>query len=226
MQGTCGCQPGKTLCSGVCKDTSSDPAHCGGCAAACATGKACLGGKCLSAACVLFEDDFSSSAKGWTLGTEWAIGPTKISTGQSSLGPDPATDHTASADNGVAGVVLGGNTSQALHDYYYLTSPVVDASSVTGGLELQFYRWLNSDYPPFMQSVVQVYDGGKWVTIWSVTSNTPVEDKAWTLVTLDLTAYVNAKLQVRFGYANTQGGVFAVSGWNIDDLKLIKKGCS
>lgn len=39
---------GSTLCGEACVSTASDPAHCGGCNLACATGQACEGGACIS----------------------------------------------------------------------------------------------------------------------------------------------------------------------------------
>ena len=62
------------------------------------------------------------------LGTEWEIGPAKASTG-GNRGPDPATDHTPSSDNGVAGVVIGGNTNAMLHGLDYLQSPPFDTTA-------------------------------------------------------------------------------------------------
>jgi hypothetical protein len=224
--GSCGCAPGKVACSGQCKDTQTDAANCGACGNACPSGKTCEAGACLSASCVLFEETFSGNSKGWTLGTEWAIGPTKISTGHQLANPDPAQDHSPSSDNGVAGVVLGGNSTTLLHDYYYLVSPVIDATSATSGLELRFYRWLNTDYATFQSAVVEVFDGSKWVKLFdSVTAPTPA-DAAWMPITVDLSSYVSNNLQVRFGYANLKDPVYAVSNWNVDDVRLVKKSCN
>jgi len=39
---------GVALCGGSCVSTESDPAHCGGCDKACATGQACEGGVCVA----------------------------------------------------------------------------------------------------------------------------------------------------------------------------------
>ena len=45
---TGGCTGGEVLCSGVCVDTTSDPAHCGACDNACAVGDGCQGGQCVA----------------------------------------------------------------------------------------------------------------------------------------------------------------------------------
>ncbi|NUP08331.1 MAG: hypothetical protein HOW73_19950 [Polyangiaceae bacterium] len=44
--GVCECPTGSMECGGDCVDTSSDPAHCGGCDAPCAPGLACQQGVC------------------------------------------------------------------------------------------------------------------------------------------------------------------------------------
>lgn len=50
------CPPGLTLCDGACVDTSSDPAHCGGCGTICEQGASCSGGDCVvSQACFCGE---------------------------------------------------------------------------------------------------------------------------------------------------------------------------
>ena len=48
---------------------------------------------------------------------------------------------------------------------------------------------------------------------------------SWTPESFDLGPYVNAKLQVRFGFSINQGGVWTVSSWNLDDVLIYKKGC-
>ena len=125
------------------------------------TDDACVGGACVysptgvDGCCLspLFKDDFSEDL-GWDYGPEWGRGPT--SSGGTGYGsPDPANDHTSSDDNYVAGVVIGGTASTSLHGYYYLTSPVINTGGASN-LRLIFWRWLNSDYTPYMQNVVEV----------------------------------------------------------------------
>ena len=43
-----GCRPGESLCSGVCADLTTDPAHCGTCATTCAPGEVCNEAHCAS----------------------------------------------------------------------------------------------------------------------------------------------------------------------------------
>ncbi|MEZ4293691.1 MAG: MopE-related protein [Polyangiaceae bacterium] len=168
---------------------------------------------------IYFSEDFSDNGAGWTTAGGWAIGATSASTGQSYGNPDPANDHTTTNDNGVAGVVLGGNVATTIVGQTYLTSPVVDTSGATGKVYLSFWRWLNSDYSPYMVNQVQVYNGATWNTIYQSGGSPGVQDNAWAKQQYDITAYKSATMQVRFGYSR-QSGAFTVSGWNIDDLVI------
>ncbi|MDM3843861.1 MAG: Calx-beta domain-containing protein, partial [Aphanizomenon gracile PMC638.10] len=167
----------------------------------------------------LFYDSFANNNAGWTLGTEWGIGSATVSTG--GVGnPDPGTDNTPTADNGVAGVVIGGNAStSSLHDYYYLTSPVINTIT-SGNVFFEYYRWLNSDYTPFMQNTVDIYNGSSWVNLWSSGAPPAVQDSSWTLNTFNISTYKSASTQIRFGFNIGSAGVWTVSSWNVDDFKI------
>ena len=191
------------------------------------TGALMLGASAASASVIVF-DDFSSNT-GWTLGTKWQIGSTSVSpfaTGN----PDPAEDHTGTADNGVLGALLGGNIGapDGLHDFYYATSPTYNLANVTG-VNLSFWRWLNSDYDDFMTSQVEVFDGAAWQVIYTnccIGSDGYVDDSAWNLQSFNVAAHAdnNASFSVRFSYDVTDlvtgDGVFTISGWNVDDLEI------
>jgi hypothetical protein len=167
---------------------------------------------------VLFAEDFSDNTAGWTLGTDWAIGAATASSGHGSGNADPANDHSATADDGVAGVAIGGNAPTTVHGFYYLTSPAVNAN-VSGPVTLTFYRWLNSDYTPYMQNVVEAFNGTSWVQVWASGASPGIADAAWGLQTYDLTAYKNAALKVRFGF-NVGSSAIVVSSWNVDDVQI------
>jgi hypothetical protein len=170
----------------------------------------------------IFTEDFSDNFAGWTLGPpEWQIGPAAASTGHQYGNPDPAGDHTPSADNGVAGAVIGGNVTTAPHGLFYLTSPPIDTSDNLTST-LQFWRWLNSDNERFMRDVVEVYNGSQWVRVWETPpGDAGPADAAWTFQTFDVTAYQNSAMQIRFGHSVNQAGAFRVSGWNIDDVTVV-----
>ncbi len=182
-------------------------------------------------ASVLFQEDFADNAAGWTLDTEWAIGATA-----SSPGGDPALDHSASADNGVAAVGLGANYGVGLHGFYYLTSPVFDGSAANGEVVLSYWRWLNSDYPPFVTNVVEVFDGSTWQPVWTQPNATQfITDSpnnpgslgqggnGWQRVELNVTALANAGMRVRFGFNVAQGNAYAMGGWTVDDIEVINR---
>jgi hypothetical protein len=169
-----------------------------------------------------FTETFSNNSQGWTLGTEWAIGATSAGT----CG-DPPADHTqATADNGVGGVVLGGcYLASPLHPYYYLTSPIINTSAVPT-VYLEFYRWLQSDYTPYVNNVIEVYNGSTWVQIWQSGPFPGIQDTAWVKQSFNITAYKNASMRVRFGHTVSSGAAFSDAGWNIDDLTITNAACN
>lgn len=221
------CTANTSCLNGVC--ASGTPVNDG---VACDDGTSCTSDTtCLTGVCtggmgplIYFADDFKDASKGWTLGPEWQIGPATVSIpGQGN--PDPGEDHTITADDGVAGVVIGGNAQTMLHPYYYMESPPFDTSAAPGDVVLGFYRWLNSDYDPFMHNSVEVFDGVTWVQVW-VTGGPPgVMDAAWNYNSYDLTAYKNASMRVRFGFDITSGGVYTIGSWNIDDVLVASGAC-
>ena len=177
-----------------------------------------------ASAAAVFFDDFSSNT-GWTLDTPWQIGSTSISP-FNGYNQDPELDHTATADNGVLGARLGGDIGgpDGLHGFYYATSPTYNLSSMTG-VELSFWRWLNSDYDPFMTSQVEVFDGAAWQVIYTnccIDDLGYVDDNSWTLQSFNVSAYANnnANFAVRFSYDVTSANALAISGWNVDDLTV------
>ncbi|MFO0659540.1 MAG: MopE-related protein [Polyangiaceae bacterium] len=193
---------------------------------------------------VYFTEDFHDNSKGWLLDPTWQIGAAMSSSGGSG-NPDPAQDHTATSDNGLAGVVIGGNAPTTVHDFYYLTSPVIDTSQASGSVFLSFWRFLNSDYTPYIENVVQVYNGTSWVDLPHGRTGgcCGVMDSTWVnhgapnnvpaLPTnsdqyptqFELTAYKNAVMRVRFGYKIGSSGVYTIGGWNIDDVTIASAVC-
>jgi hypothetical protein len=195
----------------------------------CTSATTCTTGTCgggMSTITIYFSDDFSSNSAGWTLGSPWQIAATSTSPGGGACGMgDPALDNSATADNGVAGAIVGGDLPTTLTGYNYITSPAVDTSTAPT-LFLQFHRWLNSDYTPYMNNVVEVFDGAQWVQVWQSGSSPGISESAWSLQTYDVTAYKNAAMQVRFGYTIGSSGVYSgCGGWNVDDLLLATGTC-
>jgi Putative metal-binding motif len=180
----------------------------------------------------VFEETFATAtmANGWngwtwTNGSEWQIGPATTSTGHDSGFGDPSVDHSPSVDNKLAGVVIGGNASiAATHPMHYLISPVIDTSG-TGSIVLDFWRWLNTDYFPWMSNSIEVFNGTSWVVIWqkpAISADLNITDSAWTNIVHDLTAAKNANMRVRFGFliGQVDAGSWDMSSWNIDDVVI------
>jgi hypothetical protein len=204
----------------------------------CEDGDVCSGGETcnVSAQCVggvmppisYFFDDFSTSTKGWILGPEWQIASATVSP-PSQVGADPATDHSLSADNGVAGVVIGGNEQPVVHGPYYLESPSVNVMGA-GKVILSYYRWLNSDYLPYMRNMIEVFDGTSWKEVWASGEQPSIQDSppvgaGWTFVSHDLTMFKNMNLKVRFGYEILQDLAYAIGSWNLDDVTIQNTAC-
>jgi len=63
------------------------------------------------------------------LGSEWQIRWAAPSSGQSA-NPTPATDHTATTETGVAGVVIGGNASRSGHQVDFQAGKFLNRSIV------------------------------------------------------------------------------------------------
>jgi len=221
------CTIGTTCLTGVCAGgtPSADGIDCND-GTSCTTGEICAAGVCGGGVgpAIYFADDFHDDSKGWKLGQDWQIGPAMASI-PGSGNPDPAMDHTPTADNGVAGVVIGGNAPTALHPYYYIESPAFDTSAAAGPVILGFYRWLNSDYDPFMHNTIEVWNGTQWVTLWTTGGPPGVMDSQWMFIQHDLTNYKNAQMRVRFGFNITSGGVFTIGSWNIDDVLVASGAC-
>lgn len=174
-----------------------------------------LGAPCLEGA-VLFSEDFANNNAGWTLGTNWQIGPAVASAPTGVGNGDPGTDYTPTADNGIAGTVIGGNVPIGSGSSL-LTSPVINLA-VPGTVTLSFWRWLNSDSQQYVRSSVEVFNGSSWVNVFE-NGTTAIADSAWTQFSYDVSAYKNADFRVRFGYVVlVNHGALPASGWNLDDV--------
>ncbi len=199
----------------------------------CTSGETCLNNVCSGGTPpqVLFTETFANNSKGWTLGNEWAIGPAMASTGGVGGTADPASDHTTTSDNGVAGVVIGGNAATMTHPMSYIESPAVDVSMVNGKLYVTYWRWLNSDYTPFMRNVVEVFDGMNWVEVWTSggppgVRDSPPTGQGWTFMSHEISMHKNAALKVRFGFDVGSSGVYTIGSWNLDDVKIQTAPCN
>ena len=100
----------------------------------------------------------------------------------------------------------------------FLTSPVIDASGLSGSLILEFdqyYRNAGDD------ADVEVYDGSTWVTVLAQSSSaggwgSPDHQR------IDITQYANANLQVRFHYYNASWDWY----WAVDNFSVEEVLCN
>jgi hypothetical protein len=193
----------------------------------CTVGEVCNAGQCAdpnAPGYVLYED-FSDNGAGWSLGPEWQIGAAAASNcGLSCPGNDPATDHTATNDNGVAGSIIGGCGGIGIHADYCLTSPPVNTANLAT-VWLTYWRHLHSDYPPYMTDSVAVFNGVGWTTIWQ-NGAACINDGAWAQQAHNITAYKAANMQVRFCYNINSGGVYTSGGWSLDDVVIGPAQCT
>ena len=225
------CTANTTCAGGVCG--AGAPANEGGACvvSACTSGAVCAAGVCGGGQgpTLYLQEDFSGNAQGWHLGPEWQIGPA-IMTSIGTNGSDPALDHTPSDDNGLAGVVIGGNESTALHPYSYLESPAFDAHAATGPLIFGYYRWLNSDYEPYVRNQVEVYNGSQWIVLWQSgpfpgVQDSPPAGQGWTYLSYDVSSYKSAAMKVRFGFSVGHSGAIPAGSWSVDDVLVASAAC-
>ncbi len=199
----------------------------GGGACGCGGTNQCQNGSivCAGGPVTYLYETFANNNAGWTLGTEWQIGPAVG--GPAGNCADPATDTTPTADNGLAGVVIGGcstsSVSKTVHGYYYLTSPVMNTAAAPG-VFLKFRRILHSDYTPYMNNVIEVWNGSSWVLVWQ-SGATGIHDAAWQTINHDLSAYKNANMQIRWGFNIGSTGVFTEGSWSVDDVTVTSVAC-
>jgi len=173
---------------------------------------ACVGGPT-----TYFIEDFSDNMAGWTMDSEWQIAPAVAGC------TDPGTDTTNTSDNGVAGVNIGSCYTTPLHSYYYLTSPAFNTANASTVI-LQFKRWLRSDYTPYMNNTIEVFNGSAWAIVWQSLS-TGTYDTSWQNMTYDVSIHKSATMRVRFGFNVGSSGLISYGGWNIDDVLVASAAC-
>jgi hypothetical protein len=165
---------------------------------------------------VWFED-FTQPDPGWSLEGTWEIGPA-LASADGKNGADPADDHTPSADEMLAGTVIGGLVPSGAQAKACLTSPAVPTAGQPA-LWLTFWRHLHTDYYPFISHSVEAYTGDAWAVVELGYVSPGIDDAAWTQVAYDLTPHANADLRVRICYENNNGSKDS-AGWSVDDVTL------
>ncbi|MCP3886742.1 MAG: hypothetical protein GY700_14975 [Propionibacteriaceae bacterium] len=192
----------------------------------CTVDEICEGGLCFDdqGEDWIFFEDFDNNNQGWTLDTDWQLGPA-VAISTCDLGQDPGTDHTSTtADNGVAGVLIGDCTASTIHGAYCMTSPVVDTTGLSE-VSLTYWRQLSANHDPYQHHWIDVYDGANWNTIFTTGPSPSVIDTDWTFFDYDITSYAGAATQVRWCYDVTDTSSSSAASWNIDDITIGPPGC-
>lgn len=165
---------------------------------------------------ILMSADLSTNP-GWTTEGQWAFGIPTGGGGTSHGYADPASGHTGS---NVYGVNLSGDYSSTAGGLWYLTTGATNCSGKTN-VWLSFWRYLNTDYPPYAYATVQVSsDRTNWTNVWQNT--TEIADSQWVLCQYDISSVAanQSTVYVRWGY-QVGSNSWVYSGWNIDDIQLI-----
>jgi hypothetical protein len=165
---------------------------------------------------VIFSESFDVNP-GWTTQGEWAFGQPAGLGGTSFGGPDPTSGATGL---NVYGVDLNGDYDLTVGGPWYLTTSAIDASGYEN-VTLNFQRWLNTDYPPYVYQTIDVSNNGSsWVNVYTNPGG-QVVDTEWQDMEYDISAVADDQptVYIRWGY-RVNGAAYPYSGWNIDDVNL------
>ncbi len=100
----------------------------------------------------------------------------------------------------------------------YLVSPVINATGLTGALVLDFDQYFNELGD---NADVDVWDGTQWVTVLAQSGSVVGSFTAPDHQSIDITAYANANLQVRFHYYNANWTYY----WAVDNFEVKEVNC-
>lgn len=172
---------------------------------------------------VIFSDDFETD-KGWTLTGEFERG-TPGGLGGDHGYTDPSSAYSGSNVLGVdlsgLGTYPGDYENNLNYEDYAAVSPSFNCSAYDY-ITLSFQRWLNVEQDSYDNAYIEVTnDGGSnWNVVWE-NDGTTIEENAWSLNTVNISAYAagETNVQVRFLIGSTDGS-WQYCGWNIDDLEI------
>lgn len=166
-----------------------------------------------------FTDDFSTDT-GWQYEADWTRGGAQAYSATTPARTEPGTDNSPSADNNIAGHIIGNDYAPAMNSTVWLTSPPVNCLSATA-VSLRYARWLGCSVGDTAKIQIS-NDGSTWNDIWTASGGSNTNDSAWTLMSHDITAWAagEAVVRVRFGIGPTN--TIVNTGWCIDDLELIE----
>ena len=157
---------------------------------------------------------------GWSMTGEWQFGVPTGGGGTTYGLPDPVSGATGA---NVWGVNLAGDYAPTADSPHYLTTAALDCSHLTQ-VSLRFQRWLNTDYYPYVEAVVEASrDAEHWALLW----RNPGYPHAliaehWSPQSFDLSFLTRDAdtVYVRWGHAVRRDDAFPLSGWNLDDIEI------
>lgn len=159
------------------------------------------------------------SDPGWSRSGEWAFGHPTGGGGVAHGFRDPNNGATGA---NVFGINLNGDYVVTTAPAAFLTAGPYDLTGYAN-TRVQFQRWLNADFVPFVTESLDVSrNGTTWTRVWD-NGSTTITDKTWTQVQHDISAVADNQptVYLRWGHQVTGAGAFAYSGWNIDDVALL-----
>lgn len=159
------------------------------------------------------------SHPGWTLSGLWQYGAPQGAGGLEHGAPDPTAGVTGV---NVIGINLAGDYPRTSAGPYYVQAPVLNLSQYQGA-RLRFQSWLNCDYQPYFRAEAQISTNGTdWTAVYANAQNDAMTQTAWTRQDISIASLVDGQSQVylRFMY-QTEEGVYAYSGWNLDDIQIL-----
>ena len=159
---------------------------------------------------IIWSEDFESGWGDWyTDAGVWEVGkptsgPGKAHSGQAVAATDLSANYPADTDSRLVSPVL--------------TLPTVSKNE---RLEFRYQQWYSYAYRDNGYVQVARWDGSKWGA-WAtiLTPNVSETNSAWSLVSVDLTAYAGQVIQVALYH--TADSPSESSGWYIDDVQVWK----
>ncbi len=167
---------------------------------------------------VKFYEHLLDENPSWTTEGQWEFGQPMGNGGFVYGNPDPNNGYT---NVNVYGVNLNGDYSTAVGGPYYLTAGPFDCRYFYN-IRLSFARWLNTDEPGYVNSMVEVSnDGESWIKAWEHTGRLPITDDGWQIVEYNISSVADDQktVYIRWGYEILEYA-YPYSGWNIDDIQL------
>ncbi|MGB2863983.1 MAG: GLUG motif-containing protein [Sedimentisphaerales bacterium] len=169
---------------------------------------------------VIFEAALDETP-GFAAQGQWQFGAPAGLGGAEYGHSDPNAGYTG--DN-VYGVNLQGDYPTAADGPHYLTAGPLDCR-LYHDVKLQFARWLNTDEADYIRATIEFStDGTRWAPVWGhEDTEAGLTDDAWQVVVYSLGAMADHRenLYIRWGYEVKDNESWPMSGWNIDDIKLL-----